>query len=95
MKYLFLGLVCIILSGCATPVDMTTAYLLNQRAEKEAASRRPKHYETIEISESVIIWKSGKPIKELRTYKLNVIVDEYGNFLIPPEKINKRFEMRN
>lgn len=85
----------LILTGCATPVDMTTVYLMNQRMEKEAALKRPKHYETIEISDTQLVWKSGKNVKETRTYRLSVIVDEYGNFLIPPEKINRRFEVRN
>ena len=95
MKNIVISLCLLLLVGCTTPVDMTTVYLMNQRLEKEAASRRPKHYETIEVSEVYTSWRSGKPIRENRVYKLSVIVDEYGNFIIPPEKINRRFEMRN
>lgn len=84
----------VILSGC-TSTDMTTVMLLNQRLERMETAKQTRHYETVEINETVYVWKKTGYAKEIRNYRINVIVDENGNFLIPPEKITRRFEIRN
>lgn len=95
MKYLFLIFSLLFICGCATTTDMVAVQLMNERIARMESAKQVKHYETIEINETVVVWRNGGNVKENRSYRLTVLVDENGNFIIPPEKINRRFEIRN
>jgi len=90
-----LGILILILflSGCISQnPDAQTIYLLNQRIQKleKVNSSTPRSFIEIRVNEIL----PDKTEKE-KIYKIEVIVDQDGNFIIPQDKIVKRFELKN
>lgn len=100
MKIYILILLCLSICGCATPQDPVSILLLQKRIS-ELESRKDKPVEpkkvqielyVTEISESSIINMTQETVT--RRFKLDVIEDQNGNFIIPQDKIVRRTEIK-
>ena len=98
MKILFMLLICMILSGCTSTMDTGTIILLSNRIEQLESGKKAKLTEQrIEIevySNDTVSDIMNTPLSNRKKIKIDVIIDSEGNFVIPKDKIVKRYELK-
>ena len=86
------------LSGCASTVDTGTILLLSNRIEQLESGKKTRLTEQrteIEVySSDTLSEVLNTPISDRRKFKIEVIIDSEGNFIIPKDKIVKRYELK-
>jgi len=98
MKLLFIILSCLILSGCASTLDTNTIILLSNRIDQLESGKKAKLTEQrteIEVySNDTVSDVLNTPLSDRRKFKIEVLIDSEGNFIIPKDKIVKRYELK-
>ena len=98
MKTLIILGICLLLSGCASNVDTGTILLLSNRIEQLESGKKAKLTEQrteIEVySSDTVSDILNTPIADRRKFKIEVIIDSEGNFVIPKDKVVKLYQLK-
>ena len=99
MKMLMVLFICLMLSGCVTStLDPGTVLLLSKRIDQlETVKKLPVLEQRTEIevySSDTLSDIMNTPLSDRRKFKIEVIIDSEGNFVIPKDKIVKRYELK-
>ena len=97
MKKIFLILF-LLLSGCTTTTDTSTILILSKRIEQLESKKSEVTDQKMKIDILVPSDAIGAVVNPIdnthRKITIEVYVDKQGNFIIPPERLVKRYELK-